>query len=137
MKRRLLLTISVLMLVLAFGVHPAFAADPPPPCPVQPCVYVDPDRDPAGNEDGKPESPYNTINEGNAYARAQTGSGGAYVISKNADGTWTTKYVDSVSSGAGGLPFPKLTLYLLSAAVALSLILAGWLLQRKFQAGIR
>jgi hypothetical protein len=130
MKRRILLTLAVLILALAFGVRPALADDPPP-CPISPCVYVVPDRDPAGNEDGSLVSPYNSANEGYAYARAR--SGGAYILSRNADGTWTTTFVAGATSGAGGLPFPKTTLYFLVAAVALSLIAAGWLLKRRSQ----
>lgn len=134
MKRRMLLTLAVFILSLAFGVRPALADDPPS-CPVQPCVYVVPDRDPAGNEDGSLASPYNTANEGYAYARAR--SGGAYILSRNADGTWTSVYVAGATSGAGGLPFPKTTLYFLAASAALSLIAAGWLLQRRSQRLLR
>jgi hypothetical protein len=136
MKRRILLTISVLVLAMMFGVE-AVLADDPPPCPEQPCVYVDPARTPEGNENGQPTAMYDTLNEGYAYARAQSDSGGAYVISKNTNGTWKTEYIDAVSLGAGGLPLPKLTLYLILAAAALSLIFAGWFLQRKSQAPLK
>jgi hypothetical protein len=133
MKRRILLSILVLVLALAFGVTAALADDPPA-CPAPPCVYVDPYRTPGGNENGQPTAMYDTLNEGKAYAQAQTDTGGAYVISKNPDGTWTTDYVDSASLGAGGLSIPKMTLYLLLAVIALSLILAGWFLQRRSRA---
>lgn len=135
MKRRILLTFVVIMLAMAFAVHPVLADDPPPACPAQPCVYVDPARNPSGNEDGTTGNPYDKPNEGYHFARAQ--DNGAYVIIKNPDGTWTVDHELGVNSGAGGLPFPKTTLYFLVAAAAFSLIVAGWLLQRRSQRLLR
>jgi hypothetical protein len=136
MKNRFLLAFAIAVFALPFGVSPALADDPPPACPIPPCVYVDPQRNPAGNEDGSVANPYNTYNEGMGYALAQ--SNGAYVIVKKADGTWVPPdYIEGATLGRGGLALPKFTLYLLVAALALCLIVAGRILQRRSQLRLR
>jgi hypothetical protein len=136
MKRKILFAVAIAVFAFSFGVHPVLADDPPPACPVPPCVYVDPQRNPAGNEDGTLANPYNTYNEGQGYALAQTN--GAYVIVKNPDGTWTQPdHIDGATLGRGGITLPKFTIYLLVAVLALSLMVAGRILQRRSQLRIR
>ncbi|HLF74144.1 MAG TPA: hypothetical protein VI524_07360 [Anaerolineales bacterium] len=133
MKYRILLSAAVIISALVFGVTPALA-DEPPVCNDPPCVYVDPDpaRNPPGNEDGTRDYPYSTQNEGLAFARAQGVDTILYI--KNSSGQWIPTLVRPVTSGTTGLPFSETTLYALVATLALVLILAGWLLQRRSHA---
>jgi hypothetical protein len=92
-------------------------------------VYVDGGRSGA-NEDGTQEHPYDTIKEGEGYARSSPDGGIVYI--KQADGNW--KYYDyfpSVDSGGQGTLLPRITLYALLAVLALGLILVGWQLRRR------
>ena len=92
-------------------------------------VYVDEERSGA-NEDGTQEHPYDTIKEGEGYARSSPDGGSVYI--KQTDGTWKYHdYFSSVDSGRQGTLLPRITLYALLAIVALVLILVGWQLRRR------
>ncbi len=120
MIKRLVLIASLAVMVV-IGVSTARAA-----VPVQ--VYVDTSY--TGTEDGTQAHPYNTRQEGVAFAQAQPGGGWVYL--KQADGTWGTPfYVSPVVSGATGVPLPEATLYALLGALSLGLLLSGWLLRRR------
>ncbi len=91
-------------------------------------VYVDTAW--TGSEDGTQAKPYNTMAEGITAARAM--AGGAYVYTKNADGTWGPgTYYPPTYSGPYGTPVADALLYTLLAVLALGLILAGWYFQRR------
>lgn len=117
-----LVLIVILAAMFSFGVSAARAAGVPVP------IYVDTGY--TGTEDGTQAHPYNTLQEGIAFAQAQPGGGWVYV--KQADGSWKLdRYVSPVVSGATGIPLAQATLYALLGALTLVLLLAGWLLQRR------
>ncbi len=120
MIKRLVL-IAILAVTFVIGVNTAYAA-----VPVN--VYVDTGN--TGTEDGTQAHPYNTPQEGIAFAQAQPGGGWVYF--KQANGSWGTPiYVGPVVSGATGVPLPTATLYALLGVLSLGLLLAGWLLLRR------
>lgn len=91
-------------------------------------VYVDTAW--TGTESGSQAEPYNTLQEGRAFAQAQRDGGWLYV--KQTDGTWRrTEYVRPAISGNTGNPLADASLYALLAVLALALILAGWRFQRR------
>ena len=128
MKRIFLLLVAFVISLVS--VQPAMAQDNAPPCGVSPCYYVNPERQPSGNEDGTQSNPYNTIEEGKAYA--QSLANGGYIFVRNqTTGQWERSYIPGTESGGTGAGLPNVTLYLLLGVLALILILAGWkLLQR-------
>jgi hypothetical protein len=92
-------------------------------------VYVNATRT-DGNEDGSTASPYTSLEEGVAYAQAQPYGGRLYVLQP--DGTWKDfgKY-GPVTAGAGGTPIADFMIYVLLAALAIIMILAGRYFQRQ------
>jgi hypothetical protein len=90
-------------------------------------IYVDSAW--TGSEDGTQAKPYNTYAEGFALARAQPG--GAWLNTKQADGTWRREYIRPAVSGPLGTPLADASLYALLAVLALVLILVGWRFQRR------
>jgi len=91
-------------------------------------VYVDTGRTDA-NEDGSQANPYNTTEEGEAYAQSLPGGANLYV---KENGVWVfKKSVPPVVSGGQGIPLPRTTLYIMLAILALVLVLVGWLFLRR------
>jgi hypothetical protein len=117
-KRFTFILLAITILAIAFPVHAQGVG----------AVYVDPAW--TGSEDGSQSKPYNTPTEGINAARAM--SGGAYVYTKNTDGTWGPGvYYPGTNTGHLGTPIPDALLYTLLAVLALGLILAGWYFQRR------
>jgi hypothetical protein len=93
-------------------------------------VYVDTNY--TGTEDGTPTHPYNTRQEGIAFAQAQPG--GAWLYTRQADGSWNGgEFIRPTLPGVTGTPLADVALYILLVALALSLLLIGWLLRRRSQ----
>lgn len=91
-------------------------------------VYVDTNY--TGSEDGTEAHPYNTLKEGEFFARAQ--SGGAWIYLKQTDGSWNkSHYIGPTFSGASGIPFANVVTYSALAVLSLILILIGWKFQRQ------
>lgn len=91
-------------------------------------VYVDTAY--TGSEDGTEQHPYNTLQEGIAFAQAQTG--GAWLYIKQSNGQWLKfQYVPPSIPGATGVPITDTVQYALLAALALGLLFIGWQFQRR------
>jgi hypothetical protein len=119
---KIFLFVVVLIAMLLSSALPVIAQGPIPD------VYVDLRRS-EGNEDGSKERPYNTENEGRAYARSLPTGARLHII--DASGNETIVPVDPVYTGPEGTPLPRFTLYALLAVLALALILVGWQLLRR------
>lgn len=119
--KKLALLLIVVVGILVPSLHPAFAQG------LIPVVYVDENRT-EGNEDGSQAYPYNTEVEGIAYAQSLQYGGYVHVI--YADGTVDRYRVESVGLGAGGIPLPRLMIYILLALVAVALLIIGWWLRQ-------
>lgn len=135
---------ALLFMILLTGTHSVVAQGT--------LVYVYIDTSHTGVEAGTENEPYNTLQEGRAFAQAQLD--GAWIKVKQSDGTWKTQeYVPPVRSGASGGPkdetpiatstplSPESTGTLLSDAViygllavfALALMLVVYQYQRRFR----
>jgi hypothetical protein len=122
MTKKMFVLIALLAVAFIANVHPAIAQGGPDD------IYVDPSRA-DGNEDGTQTFPYNSVDEGKAYA--QSLPNGGYVYVKDAKNNWIKTYVPPVVSGSTGTPIPNFTLYVLLGVLALVLILAGWYFLRR------
>jgi hypothetical protein len=118
--KRLLVIVALTMMFL-ISAHPVYAAGAG-------SVYVDTAW--TGGEDGTQSHPYNTLQEGVAFAQAQ--AGGAWIYTKQTDGTWLKyRYIPPAIPGATGIPLANIAIYALLAVLALALILVGWQFQRR------
>jgi hypothetical protein len=127
--KRLFLLLGVVIVISLAGVQSTAAQEEPPPC-SPPCVYVNPQRTPDGNESGQPGSPYSEFNEGKAAAQATPGGGWVYYRNP-ANGVWEKTYWPEAVPANLGTPLPSEALYLLIGILALILILVGRWLQRR------
>ena len=123
MKRLFLLLVALVISLTV--VQPVLAQDGAPTCSIPPCVYVNSGREPTGNEDGSPVNPYNTPEEGKAYAQSLPNGGYIYVRDQTT-GQWVRTYVPPARSGGMGVGLPNMTLYVILAVLAVIFILAGW-----------
>jgi len=96
-------------------------------------VYVNSVRQPTGNEDGTSTSPYNTVEEGKAYAQSLPNGGTVYYWDA-ATQQWKNQYIPPAISGGMGEDLPNSTRYVILAVVALILITIGWTLLRRSRA---
>jgi hypothetical protein len=126
---KIFLLVVVLAISLA-GTQTVMAQTPVPTCDSSPCVYVNPEREPGGNEDGSQTSPYNTVSEGRAYAQSLP-NGGYIYVRNSTTGNWEKSYVPPARSGVTGDPLPNLTLYVVLGLLAVVLIVTGWLMRRR------
>lgn len=123
MKNRSFQILALVLVILLMSSAPTVYADGIPGE-----VYVDINY--IGTEDGTQSHPYNTPQEGKAFA--QTQSGGAWIYLKQTDGTWSkSEYVKSAVLGATGVPLTNVVIYTALAVLALILILIGAKLQHR------
>lgn len=114
--------IMALALALLVYAQPALADGVPG------IVYVDTSY--TGTEDGTKEHPYNTLLEGEAFARAQSGE--AWIFLKQPDDTWEQhEYIRPAVAGVTGIPLSNIALYSLLGFLALGLVLLGRQLKRR------
>ena len=114
----LVMLLAIALLATAFPVQAQGIVD----------VYVDTAY--TGSESGTQAQPYNTLQEGRAFAQAQPNGGWLYV--KQADGSWQRQqYIPPARPGISGAPLTDAMLYGLMAVLALVLILVGWQFQRR------
>ena len=122
MEKRGLFLVAVLAALLLQSVLPAIAEGPPIPN-----VYVSELHE--GNEEGSEISPYNTVDEGIAYAQSLDYGARLHVTYK--DGSQKIIQVESVHIGSEGTILPSVTLYVLLAAFALVMLVVGWRFRRR------
>ncbi len=121
MVKRGFFLLAVVAALLLQSVLPAIAQGPIPD------VYVNELH--KGNEEGSEGNPYNTVDEGKAYAQSLPYGARLHVTYK--DGRQETIQVDPVYVGYQGAPFSSVMFYVLLAGFALALLVVGWQFRRR------